>query len=242
MSGLGKLSTLPAELHLQIYSYVLFDKNQEISVVSTINRRLSEKAERQRILRLNHHATEVRPSRPVGVKNSLLYVSKQVSQEACQVLYGGHKFELGTAQALDWFLVLIGENRQYIRHVCVIGELGMRTLPAVGCITDNLLQAKDLRSLTLRPKIRVYVDLHGSIIRFFGDADIARSQIGAFITKLALVSEKLLRSLHRAQESDDKLAGVVEIFSLDLSAFGIAQEQLSAFWQSAVNSRINEST
>ena len=241
MSGLGKLSTLPLELRLQIYSYVLFDENQEIRVVSTIHRNLSEKAERQYVLSLNRHAAEGRPSKPVAVKNSLLYVSKQASQEACQVLYSGHKFKLGTAQALDGFLVLIGENRKHMRHVCVIGELGMRNLPAVGRIANNLLQAKNLRSLTLRPKVRVYVDLYGTIIRFFGDADIARSQIGAFITELALVSEKLLKALHEAQGSENKLTGVSDIISLDFGAFGVAQEQLSAFWQSTVNSHINES-
>ena len=139
-------------------------------------------------------------------------------------------------------MILIGENRQHIRHVCVIGELGMRNLPAVGRISNNLLQAKDLRSLTLRPKVRVYVDLHGKIIRFFGDADIARSQIGAFIKELSLVSGKLLNTLHEDQTSKDELVRVSEIFTLDLGAFGIAQEQLSAFWKSAVESRINEST
>jgi hypothetical protein len=118
----------------------------------------------------------------------------------------------------------------------------MRSLPAVGRITNHLLQAKDLRSLTLRPKVRIYVDLHGKIIGFFGDADIARSQIGAFIKELALVSEKLLKSLHKAQESEDQFAKVGDVFSLDLSAFEIAQEQLSAFWRSAVKSCINEST
>jgi hypothetical protein len=80
------------------------------------------------------------------------------------------------------------------------------------------------------------------MIRFFGDADIARSEIGAFITKLAFVSEKLLRSLHKAQESQDKPVGVSDILSVDFSAFGVAREQLSAFWKSAVKSRIDEST
>jgi len=88
----------------------------------------------------------------------------------------------------------------------------------------------------------VYVDLHGKIICFFGDTDIARSQIGAFVKELALVSEKLLKSLHRAQESEDQLAKVSDVFILDLRAFGIAEEQLSAFWKSTVKSCISECT
>lgn len=241
MSSLDTLSQLPPELRIQIYSYALFGKNEETRVVITIHQKLPEEAERQRISRLRG-AAEGRTPKPVAIKNSLLYVSKQISQEACQVLYSGHEFKFATAKALDWFLNLVGENRQHIRHVCVNGELGMRSLPAVGRITNHLLQAKDLRSLTLRPKVRVYVDLHGTIIRFFGDTDIARSPIGAFIKELALVSEKLLKSLHRAQESEDQLAKANDVFILDLMAFGVAEEQLSAFWKGAVKSCISEST
>lgn len=244
MSGLGTLSTLPPELRILIYSYVLFDENEEIRVVPTIPRKLSAEAECQRILRLNRNAAEGRPSKPASVKNSLLYASKQVSHEACQVLYGGHKFKLGTAQALGWFLVLIGENRQHIRNVCVMSQLGTRNLPAVGRITNNLVHAENLRSLTLTPKVRMYLDGNGRTIRFRGDNDIEQSDVGAMITKLALVSENLLKSLHRAQKSENKLAGVIEVFHFDLSPFHsalTAQDQLSAFWKSAVELRIGES-
>jgi hypothetical protein len=211
MSGLGTLSKLPPELRIQIYDYVLLEKNEEILVVPTIHRKLSEQAEHQRILRLNRLAAEGRAFRPVAVKNSLLYVSKQISEETCAVLYDGHKFKLRTEQALDWFLVLIGENKRHIRHVRVIRDLEVRNLPAVGRIADKLVSAENLRSLTLRPKVEVdiYVVSDRTTIRFVGDNDIDQSDAGAIITKLALLSEKLLNSLHRAQESEDKLAGVI---------------------------------
>lgn len=159
------------------------------------------------------------------------------------MLYGGHKFELRTAQALDWFLTLIGENRQHIRHVSVLNELGMRNLPAVGRITDKLVSAENLRSLTLRPKIEVniYVDPYRTTVRFFGENDIDQSDAGAIITKLALLCEILLESLHRAQKSEDKLAGVVEIFHLDSGRYESVQEQLSVFWKSAVQLRVSDS-
>jgi hypothetical protein len=110
MAGLGTLSKLPLELRIQIYTYVLIDKN-EISVVPTIPRKLSDEAERQRITRIKRRAAEGHSRKRVAVKNSLLYVSKQMSDEACAVLYGGHKFKFRITQALDWFLMLIVENR-----------------------------------------------------------------------------------------------------------------------------------
>lgn len=79
MSGLGTLFTLPPELRIQIYDYVLLERIEEILVVPTIHRKLSEEAKRQRILRLNRLAAEGRAFKPVAVKNSLLYVSKQIS-------------------------------------------------------------------------------------------------------------------------------------------------------------------
>lgn len=244
MSGLGTLSTLPPELRIQIYGYVLLDENDEIEVVPTIRGKLSEEAKRPRIARLNHLAGGGRAFKLVALKNSLLYVSKQISHEACAVLYGGHKFELRTAQALDWFLVLIGENRQHIRHVCITNELGMRNLRAVGRITNNLVDARNLRSLTLSPRVVIYLDKDATTIRFEGDDDIEQSNLGAIVKKLALVSEKLLKSLHSAQESDDKLAGVVDIFRLDIGPIPHepTQRQLSAFWKSTVELRIGEST
>jgi hypothetical protein len=246
MSGLGTLSTLPPELRIQIYNYVLLDKNEEIKVDLTMRRKPSHQAERQRILRLKRLAAEGRAFKPVAVENSLLYVSKRISNEACAVLYGGHKFKLRTPRTLEWFLIHIGENRQHIRHVCVTNEFEMRDVPAVGRIAEKLVGARNLRSLTLRPVVEKYVETYGRTrtIHFFDNVDIDLSQtnVDAIITRLALVSEKLLKSLYRAQKSEDKIAGVVDIFRLDRSPYKSAQEQLSAFWKSAVEVRIGEST
>jgi hypothetical protein len=240
MSGLGTLCKLPLELRIQIYDYVLLEKNEKILVVPTIHRKLSEEAKRQRILRLNRLAAKGRAFKPVAVKNSLLYVSKQISEEACAVLYDGHKFKLRTAQALDWFLVLIGENRQHIRHVRVMNELRLRDLPAMGRLTNKLMDAENLRSLTVRPITTMYLDNDDETIGFSGDNDISQSDVGAVVTKLALVSERLLNALYRAEKSEDKLSGVVDIFRFDLGAFDSAQDKLSAFWRSAVELRIGE--
>jgi len=245
MSGLGTLSTLPPELRIQIYNYVLLDENEEMNVDLTMRRKLSHQAERQRILRLKRLAAEGRAFKPVAEKNSLLYVSKRISHEACEVLYGGHKFKLRTPRTLEWFLIHIGENRQHIRHICVTNQFEMRDVPAVGRITDVLVGARNLRSLALRPMVEEYVETYGRTrtIRFFGDVDIDFSQtnVDAIVTRLALVSVKLLKSLYQVQKSDDKIAGVVDIFHLGRYSCESAQEQLSAFWKSAVERRISES-
>jgi hypothetical protein len=140
-------------------------------------------------------------------------------------------------------LVLIGENRQHIRHVSVLDQLRMRNLPAVGRIADKLVDAKNLRSLILRPKVEanIYFYSDRTTVRFFGDNDIDQSDAGAIITKLALLSEKLLKSLHRAQKSEDKLAGVVETFHLDPGRYDLVREQLSVLWKSAVQLRVSDS-
>jgi len=80
MAGLGTLSTLPPELRIQIYNYVLANEGEGIHVVPTIHPKLSEDQERQRIMRLNRRAAEDRPHKRVAVKNAILYVSKAISE------------------------------------------------------------------------------------------------------------------------------------------------------------------
>jgi hypothetical protein len=171
----------------------------------------------KRIEKLNLRAAEGRPSKPVAVKNALLYVSKHISEEACPVLYGGHKFRVGIARALDWFLVLIGENKQHLRHIRVMQDPLIGNLRAVGRITNNLAAIGGLCSLTLRPAVRPDFNTSDRKVRFIGDKDIHGSRAGEITTKLALVFEKLLRTLHQAQKSGDKVAGVIGIFRLDFT-------------------------
>jgi len=141
MAALGAFSKLPPELRIQIYNYVLLDGDEEIHAVPTIRRKMSKEAARKRIELVNRRAAEGRPlQKPVAAKNAILYVSKQISDEACAVLYGDAKFMLGTAQALDWFLVLIGENKRHLRHIRVVERLHMRNMPAMGRILENLVR------------------------------------------------------------------------------------------------------
>ena len=145
-----------------------------------------------------------------------------------------------TAQALDWFLFNIGENKHHIRDVCVICDIKMRHLRAVGRITRNLVDAKGLRFLPLSPAFNMY--LGKMYLHCVGDDDISKSDVGAIITKLASTSEKLLRTLHEAQKAKDKVAGVVDIFRLDFSPCNeTSGGQLYAFWKSAVEDRTRES-
>lgn len=84
MSGLGTLSTLPPELGIQIYDYVLLEKNEKILVVPTIPRKLSKEAERQRILRLNR----LRPCLQAGCRQELSDLCQQadLGRSMCSTL------------------------------------------------------------------------------------------------------------------------------------------------------------
>jgi hypothetical protein len=243
MTGLGTFSKLPPELRIQIYNYALFDGDEEIHAVPTIRRKMSKEAARKRIELLNRGATEGRPmKKPVAAKNAILYVSKQISDEACAVLYSGAKFEFGIIHALDWFLVLIGKNKQYLRHIRVVERLHMSNFPPMGHILDNLVDVKGLRSLTLLLGVRRYYDLENSEVQFTGDDDTRQSEAGALITKLALVSGKLLKSLHKAQKPEDRVAGVLGIFHLDFTPCDESScETLFAFWEAAVKVHVSGS-
>jgi hypothetical protein len=83
--------------------------------------------------------------------DSLLLVSKLVSQEAAQVLYGLNRFEFQHSAALQSFLECIGTSRQHLRHIALIGQgvLYRYKWAAMDASLNLLLQAKGLRSLEI---------------------------------------------------------------------------------------------
>lgn len=231
MAGLGILFKLPPELRIQVYNYTLGCHNEKVHVIPTLRRKPTPEAIRGRVMYLNQRIAEGRPRKPVSVKNALLYVSEHVSHEACAVLYGEYKFILTTAQALDWFLAYIGENKQHIRQVQMTGSFGQRQLRALGRITDNLMTAKGLRSLTVRIDRNLFGGLGNAELLSNLNSDISKSDVGAFIEKLALMSTKLLKALHAAQESEDKITGVLAIVQLEMSECPEAvRQKISMFW------------
>lgn len=189
MDDPGILFKLPPELRLQIYNYVLLRPVEEQHVVPTIRKRLSPEAMRRRAMNLKRHAAEGRTRLPISVKTALLSVNKHISLETGQVIYGNHKFIFKTAQALDHFLIHIGENKQHLRHVEVTSVLEARNFRAIGRISDNLTKAaKELRCFKLHFDGR-YLLIHGGSVRGMpkleGEMKFGGLDSGAFLEKLA---------------------------------------------------------
>lgn len=119
--------------------------------------------------------------------------------------------------------------------------LGVRNFRAIGRITDDLIVAKALRSLTLCVDERMLRGRDVEELRFNPDIDISQSQVGVFLERLALMSTKLLKALHEAQESEDKVTGVLAIVQLDTSPCPEAvRQKIFDFWKKAVELRIND--
>lgn len=68
--------------------------------------------------------------------------------------------------------------------------------------------------MTLRSWVVTDFDTDRTTIRFLGDDDIDQGDVGAIIEELFFVPVKLLKTRHRAQNSEDKVTGVIHIFHL----------------------------
>jgi hypothetical protein len=235
------LFTLPPELRLEIYRYVLLRPSEEARVVPTIRKRLSTEAKHRRATAL----AEGRLRLPVSIQAALLCVNKQISQEACPVLYESHRFILRTAQGLDHFLINIGDNKHHLRRIEVSRQINSRSLPAIGRISDNLVNTKGLRSLYLQfgrfyaaGRVDQKIDMDDYLMERKGCTP------SAFIEKFVSVGKKLLLALHHAQKSDKKVAKkVLNIFILhDLhSGLGThARKQVNVALDNAVERLISE--
>jgi hypothetical protein len=234
------LFKLPPELRLEIYRYVLLRPVEKIQVIPTIRKRLSPEAK-------HHRATAIAEGRlrlPVCVQAALLCVNKQISQEACPVLYESHKFVLRTAQGLDHFLINIGDNKQYLRHIEVSRQINSRNLRAIGRISDNLVNTKGLRCLYLqvgRFYARGDVDQKIDMDDYLMDGKSCTPT--KFIEKFTSVGKNLLLAIHHAQKSDDKVLENPSVFILSVLHSGLgthARAQFSVALKNAVERLVSE--
>jgi hypothetical protein len=234
------LFTLPPELRLQIYRYVLLRPVEKVHVIPTIRKRLSAEAKHRRAVAL----AEGRLSLPVFIQAALLCVNKQISQEACPVLYESHKFVLRTAQGLDHFLINIGDNKQHLRHIEVSRQINSRNLRAIGRISDKLVNTKRLRCFYLQLGhfyTRGHLDQKIDMDDYLMDGKDCTPS--AFIENFTSVGKKLLLALHQAQKSDDKVAEVLNIFILSSLHSGLgthARAQLPVALKNAVEGLVSE--
>ena len=166
MSDSGDLGKLPPEIRKEIYSYLLIEEKRV--VIS----RYKDKAQ-YRVVRMgsyrNPNRTDSTYDRDTRVwtkaapgPDALLLVNKLVSQEAAQVLYGLNHFEFENVAALQSFLENVGDSRQHLRHVALLGRsiLYRYKWTAMDTSLRLLTQATGLRSLEL-PHIAFCGTLYG---------------------------------------------------------------------------------
>jgi len=87
-----------------------------------------------------------------------------------------------------------------------------------------------------------YLNMDDMKLHLIGEDDFDQREVGWIIMKLALVSEKPLKTLHKAQKSDDKLAGVLDIVRLvPTSCCERSRRKLFAFWRDVVKVHVGGS-
>ena len=125
MADAGDLGKLPPELRKEIYSYLLVEGKRV--VISRYKEHDKYRPVRMGSYRNPDHAdstydrytkewTKTAPS-----PDALLLVNKLTSQEAAQVLYGLNHFEFEHVAALQSFLECIGDSRQHLRRIALLG-------------------------------------------------------------------------------------------------------------------------
>jgi hypothetical protein len=126
MADTGDFEKFPLEVRNEIYAHLLV-KTQKIPI-----KRVRENKQGKAVCTDNHRNTRhPKEFYDRGQKRwvaaplcatSLLLVNKAISQEATQVLYGFNQFKFEHAGALLCFLECIGDAKQHLRHLELIGR------------------------------------------------------------------------------------------------------------------------
>jgi hypothetical protein len=155
MADSGDLGKLPPEIRKEIYSYLLVEDKRV--VISRYNEHQQYRTVRMGSYRNPNHIdstydrdTQVWTKTAPG-PDALLLVNKLVSQEAAQTLYGLNYFEFENIAALHCFLECIGDSRQHLRHISILGQsvLYRYKWEVMDASLRLLTQASGLRSLEL---------------------------------------------------------------------------------------------
>ena len=155
MAVAGDLGRLPPELRKEIYSYLLVEEKR--IVISRYKEHKQYRPVRMGSYRNPDHTdstydryTKVWTKTAPG-PDALLLVNKLVSQEAAQVLYGLNHFEFEHVAALQTFLENVGDSRQHLRRVALLGQavIYSHQWDAMDTSLRLLTQASGLRSLEL---------------------------------------------------------------------------------------------
>jgi hypothetical protein len=155
MADPGDLGRLPPEIRKEIYSYLLVEDKRV--VISRYNEHQQYRPVRMGSYRNPNHIdstydrdTQVWTKTAPG-PDALLLVNKLMSQEAAQTLYGLNYFEFENIAALHCFLECIGNSRQHLRHISLLGQslIYRYKWEVMDASLRLLTQASGLRSLEL---------------------------------------------------------------------------------------------
>jgi hypothetical protein len=211
MAESDHLGRLPPELRKEIYSYLLIEDDP-----ITISRYKEPK--QHRVVRMgsyrnvNHHDEIYDPDKKAWKKappgpDALLVVNKLMNQEAAQVLYGFNHFEFENSAALQSFLECIGDSRQHLRHIALLGQgvIHRYKWAALDASLDLLLQAKGLRYLEFS-----HIDFCGAV----GAREAACW--GGDTATLVNHCKPLLESLKASFESQNLDISILDVIKIDL--------------------------
>jgi hypothetical protein len=214
----GDLRKLPLELRKDIYAHLLVETKK-----IPIKRFVEYKYGQGKPIRMDHHRNKKHPGKfydrsqqrwvdAPPCTTSLLLVNSAVSLEATQVLYGFNRFEFEHACALWTFLEKIGESKQYLRHIALIGR---------GVLYHNstVAMSKAMRLLQHTPSLRSLEISHVALCdRFYGHR--------LTVYSLVLTCAPLLKSLKITFEKQKLNVDVLDVIKIKLSpcSYGPAED------------------
>jgi hypothetical protein len=204
----GNLETLPLELRKDIYAHLLVETKK-----IPIKRFVEYKYGQGKPIRMDHHRNKKHPGKfydrsqqqwvdAPPCTTSLLLVNSAVSLEATQVLYGFNQFEFEHACALWTFLEKIGESKQYLRHLAIIGR---------GVLYHNstVAMSKAMRLLQHTPSLRSLEISHFALCdRFYGHR--------LTVFSLVLACAPMLKSLKITFEKEKLNVNVLDVIKTEL--------------------------
>lgn len=204
MSGLGQLGKLPVELRYEIYAYVL--KESEPIHIRRVTQ-LSKRGRRRKLRPSGYSARIIvrkKPMLSLAQHNEVLFVCKQISNEAVEVLYSRNRFNFTNSLTLQYFLEISPNACKYLCRI-VVCESAVGKSRSLDKALKLLANSNNLRSLQLCSRQFFYCVYCGS-----ADGQIHR------LKKLADRCVPLLRSLQSTIQARGLKLDILDVASMYL--------------------------
>jgi hypothetical protein len=219
-ADMGDLEKLPLELRNNIYAHLIVE-TKKIPIKRFVVK--TQDYQWGKPIRMDNHRNKKHPGKfydrsqqkwvnAPPCTTSLLLVNSAVSIEATQVLYGFNQFGFEHACALWTFLEKIGESKQYLRHIALIGR---------GVLYHNSLVAmsKAMRLLQFTPSLRSLEIPHVALCNRFNG-----HRLNPY--SLVLTCAPLLKSLKITFEKQKLNVNILDVIKIELPpcSYGSAED------------------